>query len=463
MEAENPRGRERTWQGQSLEDRLASYSSPLAMLRENPATKFAFGYLTEYMSWATEQDAWKTSCVLFDQSLHMGDAVFRGPDVRRFFSDFGVNSFASFGRNRAKQFVTVNEDGKYIGDSILFGLEDDEYNLVGVKNGLNWMIYHAEVGDYDVEVDYDFHRPVTRSLIRRNWRYQLNGPATYDVIARAADGPVPEIKFFQMGEFTIAGAPVRALNHTMSGVPGEHFSGLELWGPYEDRERVLNALLAAGEEFGLRRGGERSYLSAAYESGWIPMLLPAIYTAPELKAYREWLPAARETFLSLQGSFDSDRVEDYYLDPRDLGYGRFVKFDHDFYGRDALERRAGEEIRRKVWLEWNVDDTRQLIGDALFAPDGERPLIVDLPNVAYAAAIYDRVTKNGEEVGLSTWGGYTENTRRIVTAGILGSDVADGDEVVITWGEPNGGLRKPLMRPHVQRDIRATVHDRPLV
>ena len=33
----------------------------------------------------------------------------------------------------------------------------------------------------------------------------------------------------------------------------------------------------------------------------------------------------------------SDDIEDYYTNPWDLGYGSFVKFDHDFIGRDALE------------------------------------------------------------------------------------------------------------------------------
>ena len=35
---------------------------------------------------------------------------------------------------------------------------------------------------------------------------------------------------------------------------------------------------------------------------------------------------------SLGGSFYSNNIEDYYLTPYDLGYGPFVKFDHEFYG-----------------------------------------------------------------------------------------------------------------------------------
>ena len=34
----------------------------------------------------------------------------------------------------------------------------------------------------------------------------------------------------------------------------------------------------------------------------------------------------------------SNNIEDYYMTPYELGYGPFVKFDHDFIGREALEK-----------------------------------------------------------------------------------------------------------------------------
>ena len=97
----------------------------------------------------------------------------------------------------------------------------------------------------------------------------------------------------------------------------------------------------AGEEFGLRRSGGRAYSSNTLESGWIPSPLPAVYTGEGMRAYREWLPATGyEGSASIGGSFVSDEIEDYYFTPWDLGYGRFVKFDHDFIGREALEKMA---------------------------------------------------------------------------------------------------------------------------
>ncbi len=80
---------------------------------------------------------------------------------------------------------------------------------------------------------------------------------------------------------------MRTLRHGMAGAPG-----LELWGPYENYLEVRETILEAGEEFGIEPVGARAYASNTLESGWIPSPLPAIYTGEELRAYREWLPAA---------------------------------------------------------------------------------------------------------------------------------------------------------------------------
>ena len=71
--------------------------------------------------------------------------------------------------------------------------------------------------------------------------------------------------------------------------------------------------------------GSRAYPTNTLESGWIPSPLPAVYTDERMKAYREWLPAnSYEATGSLAGSFISDNIEDYYVNPYQIGYGPFV-------------------------------------------------------------------------------------------------------------------------------------------
>ncbi|MCV5276806.1 hypothetical protein OFC49_39360, partial [Escherichia coli] len=72
---------------------------------------------------------------------------------------------------------------------------------------------------------------------------------------------------------------------------------------------------------------------------------------------------------SLGGSYYSERIEDYYFTPYELGYGRFVKFDHDFVGREALEEMAEGPHRRKVTLVWEGEDVARAFG-TLFEREG---------------------------------------------------------------------------------------------
>src|SRR5581483_8013291 len=402
-------------------------------------------------NWRDEQVAWRETSALFDQSHHMTDLYVEGPDTIRLFSALGINSFASFPVNKAKQFVACNEDGYVIGDAILFHLAESSVQLVGRPSVHNWVQYHAETGGYDVRVERDERTAVNPTGKRRVYRFQVQGPTANEVLKKANGGSLPEIKFFNMGDLTIGGHAVRALHHGMSGVPG-----LELFGPWDDGEDVRAALIEAGADFGLRQVGSRVYATNTLESGWIPCPLPAVFTGESMRAYREWLPAdGYEATGSLGGSYYADDISAYYLTPHDLGYGTFVNFDHDFVGADALKA-MDEPKRRKVTLAWNGEDVAEAMG-TLFQKGAPAGKYIDLPLSNYATWPNDKVLHDGELVGVSTFSGYSYNERSMLSLAIVDNDVEIGAEVVLVWGEEGGGSRKPVVERHQQVEIRAVV------
>ena len=309
----------------------------------------------EFTNWRREQQAWRETAVLFDQSHHMVNLFFKGPDALKLISDTAINSVENFPVGMAKQYVPTTPAGYVIGDGILFHLDPDEFVFVGRAPAANWLQYQGETGGYDVEIEKDDRspmRPSGKQVTRKVWRFQVQGPNAWQVLEKVNGGPLEDVKFFRMSEMNIAGRTVRTLRHGMAGAPG-----LEIWGPYETYDEVKEAILEAGKEFGLEPVGSRAYSSNTLESGWIPSPLPAIYSGEELRAYREWLtPSSYEAVNALAGSFVSDDIEDYYLNPYELGYGPFVKFDHEFYGSEALERVDREAQRRKVTLAWSSED-----------------------------------------------------------------------------------------------------------
>ena len=447
---------------QNLEQLLKTTGDVVGMLRNSQIGAYIYPVVPpEFGNWRTEQAAWREAAVLFDQTHHMAEITIKGPDALKLCSSLTINSFKGFEPGKAKQMVPLSYDGYVIGDGILFHLDKDELLFVGRAPTVNWIEFQAQTSGLKVETirdDRSPSHPYGNAVSRRHYRYQIQGPRANEVLQAVNGGPVPEIKFFNLGYINIKGRKVRALRHGMAGAPG-----LELFGPYAERDDIRNALLEIGKDHGLVAVGARTYSSNTLESGWIPSPLPAVYSGDKMKKYREWLPAAGyEGTASIGGSFVSSNIEDYYLTPYAMGYGPFVKFDHDFIGREALEKMVASHRpqRKKVTFEWNGEDLG-LIWSSMVDRDKKPYKYFDLPNANYAAASYDAITRNGKTIGLSMFTGYSHNERCGLSLGVVDADVNVDDELTLVWGEENGGTRKPTVEPHRQLEVRVKVAPTP--
>lgn len=436
---------------ESAAQAIARSGGAVPLLRNAQARPTIFPVTPEFTNWRSEQRAWHDGVALLDQSHHMTDLFISGPDALRLLSDTGVNSFASFGVGDAKQFVAVNHEGHLIGDAILFHLDEDAFDLVGWFMVPDWVQFVGETGDYNVAFERD-----ANSIMRASgtdpvlYRYEIQGPKALALLERVIGREVPRTRFFGGQVFEIAGVTVRSLRHGMAGQPG-----FELFGPWAEGARVRDALVAAGEEFGLVLVGARAYSSANLESAWVPSPLPAIFTGERMAEYLEWLPAARTG--SLAGSFLSHDIEDYYLSPYDLGYGRVVSFDHDFIGRAALEAQTAR--RAKVTLVWHPDDVAA-IQRSMYEP-GTPAKYLEFPKSRYGTYQVDRVEAGGALVGISHDVGYITNEQAFVSLASVDLAFAEpGTEVSVIWGEePN--TTKPAVERHRQVTVRATVAPAP--
>lgn len=434
----------------SLADAIAAAGgNPVDYLRNAQAKPTVFPVAPEFSNWRSEQQSWRESCALLDQSHHMTDLFLTGPDAMRLLQDLAVNSFATFTPGSAKQFVAVNHEGYVIGDAILFHLAENSFDLVGHPFAIDWVRYHAELGDYDVQLELDGNS-IVRQGPPKLYRYELQGPNALPIVERLIGGEVPATKFFGMADFTIAGRRVRGLRHGMAGQPG-----FELFGPWEEGDEIRAAILEAGADLGITQVGSMAYSSANLESAWVPSPTPAIFSGKGMDAYREWLPAARAG--SIAGSVDSTRIEDYYVTPSDLGYDRSVKFDHEFIGRAALE--AGSATRAKVTLVWDEEDVAAAMR-SLFE-DGLPAKYIALPKARYGFFQVDQVLVDGAQVGVSHDCGYIVNEQTFASlASIDLAHAEPGTKVTVLWGEREN-TRKPAVEPHRQVEIRATVAPAP--
>lgn len=440
---------------QNLQQKLDAAGDVVEFLRNQQTGPNVYpGVPAEYSNWRNEQRAWAQTAVLFNQSYHMVELYVRGKDAFKLLEYLAINSFKGFAVNKAKQFVPVTPDGYVIGDVILFYLDEEEFSLVGRAPAIEWVEFHAQYGDWDVTVERDERTALRTDGKRKNYRFQLQGPNAMKILGIAMGETPPDLKFFNMAHVNIGGKDVIALRHGMAGQPG-----YELFGPWEDYEAVHSALVEAGKNDGLTLVGGRAYSSNTLESGWLPSPLPATYTGDSemMKAYRAWASGKSYAGMcSIGGSYVPESIEGYYLTPWDIGYGHIVKFDHDFVGREALEKMAGEKHKQKVTLALDPEDVLRVMS-SLYA-NGDRAKYFEFPSAVYSMHPFDSVKCDGKEIGVSTWIGYSSNEGAMLSLAMIDPDYAEfGKEVTLVWGEPNGGTSKPTVEPHVQTEIKAIV------
>ncbi len=388
--------------------------------------------LPEYTDWIDESMSWKDTCSIGDWSF-LWERRFRGPDALKLLSDVSVNSFAKFDVLQSKHVTHCNADGMVIAEGILTRLAEEEFMLFG--RGTFWVDYKLRHGKYDASSEAD------------DWfNFQVAGPMALATVEKACGQSLRDVKFMHSGKIKIAGVDCLALRQGMSGEPG-----FELQGSTKQAREVYEAVVLAGQEFGIRKLGGRAvfinHLEACFPT-IITDYLPAIFDedmAEYQAEFRAAMPGFANTF-NVAGSFESDDIRSWYRSPVELGWGKNIKLDHEFIGRAALERELAAPRRVMRTLVWNADDVVDVFA-SLFKK-GAPYHFMEMPRDQRGFMYADKVLRDGREVGVATSRGYSYYFREMLSLSTI--DVADaeiGTEVTVVWGNPG----------EPQKQIRATV------
>jgi vanillate/3-O-methylgallate O-demethylase len=389
--------------------------------------------LPEYTDWIDESMSWKQTCSIGDWSF-LWERRFKGRDAMRLLSDTSINSLAKFDLKQAKHIVHCNDDGKIIAEGIATRLAEDEFVLFG--RGTFWLDYVRRHGDYDVT-----------STSVDSFNFQVAGPNALAVVEKAAGRRLREVKFMHSADIVIAGHRIMALRQGMSGEPG-----FELQGRAEHARDVYDAIVEAGQEFGLRKLGGRAVFVNHLEACFPTIIvdyMPAIFGAQMDDFRAEFLgsmPAASATFY-LAGSFEADDISAWYRSPVELGWGKSIKFDHEFKGRDALEAELAAPRRHIRTLVWNPEDVVQVYS-SLFRKDALPFHFMEMPRDQRGFMYADKIMAGDRGVGVATSRGYSYYFREMISLAVIDVDQAEiGNELSVVWGNP--GERQITIRATV--------------
>jgi glycine cleavage system T protein (aminomethyltransferase) len=279
----------------------------------------------------------------------------RGPDALRTADTIVTQDLSAMPVGRVHYTPVANEDGMALDDITVFHLENDRVMLV---SGLlaSEAHFRSVAEGFDAELV---------PLSDERGGVQIQGPLSKDVVGRVTEVDLGELGYFHCTRAVVGGEEC-ILSRT--GYSGE--LGYEIFASPAAVANVWTALLDAGADFGIRPYGLEAADYLRVESGLIFV------------------------------TFDYQPGE---LSPYEIGLGWAVKLDKgDFVGKDALQRLAGEPLRRSI-VGVALDGDQVPDPESVVEHEGEP---VGAITVAVHSAVLDRVVAlavvDGNAAGVGT-------------------------------------------------------------
>jgi aminomethyltransferase len=265
-----------------------------------------------------EHLAVRTGVGLFDVS-HMGEIQFRGPGSLAAIQHITMNDASRLQDGQAQYSALLTPEGTFVDDILVHRLSPNDYLLVvnaGTKDkDFAWI--RKQVGAFpSIHIsDYsDYYSQLA-----------LQGPRALETLKKLTKVDLAAIKNYWFAWGTVAGVPNAMIART--GYSGE--DGFEVYLPADEATtvKVWNALMEAGEEFGIRPCGLGARNTLRLEAG---MSLYGHEISEEINVFEagldRWLKLdkgpfiGREALLAVQASGPKRKIVG--LEMVDRGIGR---------------------------------------------------------------------------------------------------------------------------------------------
>lgn len=192
---------------------------------------------------------------VFDVS-HMGEFLISGENALELIQKISSNDASKLTNGKAQYSCMPNETGGIVDDLIIYKLDDEKYLLVvnasNIEKDWNWIAHHntmdATMRDMSDEL----------SLLA------IQGPMAAKAMQSLTDVNLKDIKFYNFELGTFAGVDkviISATGYTGSG-------GFEIYFRNEDAEKIWNAVMQAGADFGIKPIGLAARDTLRLEMGY---------------------------------------------------------------------------------------------------------------------------------------------------------------------------------------------------
>jgi len=382
----------------------------------------------EFNGWKQESMSWKTGCYIHGGLSGPAQFLYEGPEAESFLSQICVNSITDFKVGTAKHAIMCAETGHIAGHGVLQRPARDQFRLFVAGP---WSRYQHSRTTFDV-----------KETVENNYLFQVAGPNSLRTMEKVTQENLRDINYLRYRQTRIAGRPVQIMRMGMAGT-----IAYELHGPIEDGPAIYEEVYQAGLEFGIERLGWLTYPVNHIEAGFPQQSWTFIVAAFADQGFNEYVKKVKPLRFNspvFSGSIDPNDMQSRFRNPFELGWGRSVRFDHDFIGRTALENEHANPKRTIVTLVWNADDVLDIYA-SLLRP-GQEYKYLELPvtpNYRAVLAHADHVSKGGRMVGVSSGVAYSYYYRQVMSHCVIDlSEAQIGNEVDLHWGDFGGRIKQ---------------------
>ncbi len=195
----------------------------------------------QYSGILQEHNAVRNAVGVFDVS-HMGEIEIRGPEAAKLVDYVATNNAAKLKVGQAQYSGLLYEHGGFVDDILVHKASETSFFLcVNASNQEKDFEHIRSNNRFDAEVDFASERYA---------QIAIQGPKALQTLQKLTETRLSEIKYYWFTDGAVDGIPARIAR---TGYTGE--DGFEIYIPPESAAQAWNAVLQAGEEFGIKPCG----------------------------------------------------------------------------------------------------------------------------------------------------------------------------------------------------------------
>ena len=195
----------------------------------------------QYSGILQEHNAVRNSVGVFDVS-HMGEIEIRGPEAAKLVDYVATNNAAKLKTGQAHYSALLYDHGGFVDDILVHKVSDTSFFLCVNASNQEKDFEHIQSNNrFDANVEFASDRYA---------QIAVQGPKAVSTLQKLTGTKLAEIKYYWFTDGAVDGVPARIAR---TGYTGE--DGFEIYIAPESARRIWNAILQAGEEFGIRPCG----------------------------------------------------------------------------------------------------------------------------------------------------------------------------------------------------------------